>query len=67
MTTPQAVWPPMSPELESFIKAADHMKTMNLALTPAPWERQYDEARAALIKSITPVEFDPTPLIPTDR
>ena len=67
MDTPTARWPAMSPQLESFIKAADHMKAMNLPLTPAPWELQYDEARAALIKSITPVDFDPTPLIPTDR
>lgn len=78
MTTNEAKWTTMSPQLEDFIKAADHMKTMNtwtrccsslssLPPTPTPWERQYDEARKALMESIAPVDFDPTTLIPTDR
>lgn len=67
MDTPTAKWPSMSPELQGFIEAADRVLHMNMPLVPTSWELQYTKAREALMNSIKPVEFDPTPLIPTDR
>lgn len=57
----------MSPELENFMAAADRVLRMNRTVSPTTWELQYTKAREALMNSIKPVEFDPTPLIPTDR
>lgn len=67
MNSPQASWPSMNPELQSFIEAADRVLHMNMTVSPTSWELQYTKAREALMNSIKPVEFDPTPLIPTDR